>query len=171
MVSLLSAGKVVQLIFTLNRVSSRMSQSDASKGNDSTRSRIALAVALPRVEEPCDAVEDARLRRPHLALRVRGGAHVHAFECGLSPPLRKENLHFLHTLNPAKESFAAICVLGDWVSTVRISRRRWISRRALEGKAVAHIYRAAEVLGVGKRVIYDGGLERYGCLVGVCRVL
>jgi hypothetical protein len=47
-----------------------MSQSEASKGEASTRSRIALAVALPGVAELSVADVVARLRRALIALRV-----------------------------------------------------------------------------------------------------
>jgi len=69
-ISLLSAGKEVRFILTLNCVSSCMSQSDASKGDASAMSRIALVVALLGVEEPCDEVVVARPRRALLAPRV-----------------------------------------------------------------------------------------------------
>jgi hypothetical protein len=55
-ISLLSAWKDVLLILTLNFVSSCRSQSEASNGDASMRSRIALAVALPGVEESRVAV-------------------------------------------------------------------------------------------------------------------
>ena len=89
MTSLLSFGKYFRLIFTLNYVSSWRSQSDASKGDASTRSRIALAVALPVVNDIWVAVVAPRLRRASLADRVgmngscylrpcpRGAAGVH----------------------------------------------------------------------------------------------
>ena len=70
MMSLLSAGKDVLLILTLNCVNSCRSQSEASKGEASIRSRIARAVALPGVEESCAAAVVARLLRPLLAERL-----------------------------------------------------------------------------------------------------
>ena len=70
MISLLSAGKDVLLISTLNCVNSFRSQTEASKGDASMRSLIALAVALPGVEESCDAAAVARLLRVVLADRV-----------------------------------------------------------------------------------------------------
>jgi hypothetical protein len=68
--SLLSFGKEILLIFTLNCVSSWRSQPDASKGDASTRSLIALAVALPGVSESCVADATAKLLRALLAQRV-----------------------------------------------------------------------------------------------------
>ena len=87
MISLLSVGKDVLLILTLNCVSSCMSQSEASKGEVSTRSRIALAVALPGVGEFSVAAVAARLRRALLALRV-GIKGVWGFAGRCWPPLR-----------------------------------------------------------------------------------
>ncbi len=60
-ISLLCVGNEVLLILTLNCVSSCRSQSEASKGDASMRSRIALAVAVPGVEEFRVAAEVARL--------------------------------------------------------------------------------------------------------------
>ena len=68
--SLLSAGKDVLLILALNYVSSLRSQSEASNGDASIRSSIALAVALPGVEESCVAAAVARLLLALLAVRV-----------------------------------------------------------------------------------------------------
>ncbi len=68
-VSLLSAGKDVLLILTLNWVSSLRNQSEASKGEASMRSRIALAVALPGVEEFCVVADVARLLHSLLVVR------------------------------------------------------------------------------------------------------
>jgi hypothetical protein len=68
--SLLSFGKEILLIFTLNCVSSWRSQSDASKGDVSTRSLIALVVALPGVSESCVAAAAAKLLRALLVERV-----------------------------------------------------------------------------------------------------
>ncbi len=51
MTYLLSFGKEILFIFMLNFVSSWRSQSAASKGDAFTKSLIALAVALPGVEE------------------------------------------------------------------------------------------------------------------------
>ena len=87
MVSLLSVGNDVRLILTLNSASSCMSQYEASKGEVSTRSRIALVVALPWVDEFSVATVAARLRRALLAIRVGiKGAWVFAGRCW--PPLR-----------------------------------------------------------------------------------
>ena len=69
-ISLLSAGKDVMLILTLNCVSSLRSQSEASNGDASMRSRIALAVALPGVEESCVVAAVARLLLALLAVRL-----------------------------------------------------------------------------------------------------
>ena len=60
----LSLGKVFMLTFTLNMVSSFMSQSLGLKGDLSMRAMIALAVALPRVVEFPLAAFAARLRPP-----------------------------------------------------------------------------------------------------------
>jgi hypothetical protein len=68
--SLLSFGNEILFILTLNCVSSCRSQSDASKGDASTRSLIALAVALPGVGESCVAAAAAKLLRALLAVRV-----------------------------------------------------------------------------------------------------
>ena len=68
-ISLLSAGKDVLLIFTLNWMSSFRSQSEASKGDASIISWIALAVALPGVEESCAVADVDRLLRALLAVR------------------------------------------------------------------------------------------------------
>ena len=70
MTSLLSFGKEILFIFTLNCVSSWRSQSDASKGEAYTRSLIALAVALPGVSESWVADAAAKLLRALLAERV-----------------------------------------------------------------------------------------------------
>ncbi len=70
MISLLSAGKDVLLILTLNCVSSLRSHPEASNGDASMMSRIALAVALPGVEESCVAAAEARLLLALLAVRV-----------------------------------------------------------------------------------------------------
>ena len=70
MISLLFAGKDVLLILTLNCVNSFRSQSEASKGDASMRSLIALAAALPGIEESCDAAAGARLLRAVLAERM-----------------------------------------------------------------------------------------------------
>ena len=71
MASLFSLGKEILLILTLSCVSSCRSQSKASKENASTRYRIALAVALPGVEESCVDVVVARIRRPPLVETVK----------------------------------------------------------------------------------------------------
>ena len=70
MISLLSAGKDFLLTLTLKCVSSCRSQSEVSKGGASMRSRIALAVALPGVEESFDSAAVARLLRALLVVRV-----------------------------------------------------------------------------------------------------
>ena len=70
----------------------------------------------------------------------RGGAPEQAFECSLSPPLRYGNLHFTQMLKPTRESFSAMRGFVDWFSSVRISRRRWAPRRALDVKYVAHTW-------------------------------
>ena len=68
--SLLSFGKEVMLTFTLNCVSSCRSQSDALNGEASTRSLIALDVALPWVVESSVAAATARFLLPQFAVRV-----------------------------------------------------------------------------------------------------
>jgi hypothetical protein len=83
MTSQLSFGKEVLLILTLNCVSSCSSQSDASKGDASTIAWIALAVALPCVEEPSTDVVVAKLRRPLLAVSVgMNGGGIELVEWG-----------------------------------------------------------------------------------------
>ena len=67
--SLLSFGKEVLLTFTLNCVSSCRSQSDALNGEASTRSLIALAVALPGVTESSVAAATARFLLPQFDVR------------------------------------------------------------------------------------------------------
>ena len=69
-ISLLSVGKEVLLILTLNCVSSCRSQSEASKGDDSMRLRIAFAVALPGVVELSFVAEEARPLRALLTDRL-----------------------------------------------------------------------------------------------------
>ncbi len=68
--SLLSFGKEVLLTFTLNCVISCRSQSDALSGEASTRSLIALVVALSGVMESSFAVATARFLLPPFVVRV-----------------------------------------------------------------------------------------------------
>ena len=86
-ISLLSVGKDVRSILTLNWVSSCMIHSEASKGEASTRSRIAVVVALPGVDEFSVAIVAATLRRALLAQRV-GINGVWVFVGRYWPPLR-----------------------------------------------------------------------------------
>jgi hypothetical protein len=75
MISFLSFGKDIRLIFTLNCVSLWRSHSDASKRDASATSLIALAVALPGVDESWVADAIARLRRASLAEMVGTKGH------------------------------------------------------------------------------------------------
>ena len=68
--SLLSFGNVVMLTLTLNCGNSCRSQSSGSKGEASISAIIALAAALPGVEESSRAASVARFRRPPVAERV-----------------------------------------------------------------------------------------------------
>ena len=56
------------MTFTLNIVNSCRSQSEASYGDASMRSMIALVVALPGVDDPFVAAADAKLLRALLAV-------------------------------------------------------------------------------------------------------
>jgi len=91
--SLLSFGKEVLLILTLNCVSSCSSQTEASKSDASTMALIALALALPGVEEPSSVVVVAKLRRPLLAVSVGmdggGGELVESDRFGLESPRQR----------------------------------------------------------------------------------
>ena len=73
-----------------------------------------------------------------MKVSISGGAHVLALMCGLLPKSRKGNLHFTHRLNPSTRSFAKVWGLSDWLSSERISMRKWVPRRVLEGKEAAH---------------------------------